>query len=372
MSAANALAEAAASAGPPTAKPGQQLTLAQQTAGGDQSSVKLGDLSGAEKAAVLLLALGDKHGEPLWRGLDELELREVSQSMAVVGRLSTDVIEGVLIEFIDNVTTNKALTGGYEATERLLASFMETDKVAAIMEEIRGPAGRNMWEKLSNVQENVLASYLKNEYPQTTAVVLSKIRSDHAAKVLSLLPEELSLEVIQRMLKMQSVQKEILDKVEETLRVEFMSNLSTTRRRDSHETMAEIFNNFDRQTEAKFLATLEEDNRESAEKIKALMFTFEDLGKVDASSIQILLRSADMTKLPIALKGANDTLRDFFLGNMSTRQATTIREEMEILGPVRLRDVDEAQMSLVNLAKDLAAKGEMVISKNSGDDEVIY
>ena len=350
----------------------QNMTKAQQTAGGDQSSVKLEHLSGSEKAAVLLLALGDKHGEPLWRGLDELELREVSQSMAVVGRLSTDVIEGVMIEFIDSVTTNKSLSGGYEATERLLASFMESEKVAAIMEEIRGPAGRNMWEKLSNVQENVLASYLKNEYPQTTAVVLSKIRSDHAAKVLSLLPEELSMEIIQRMLKMQSVQKEILDRVEETLRVEFMSNLSTTRRRDSHETMAEIFNNFDRQTEAKYLAILEEDNRESAEKIKALMFTFEDLGKVDPSSIQILLRSADTSKLPIALKGANETLRDLFLSNMSTRQATSIREEMEILGPVRLRDVEEAQKSMGNLAKDLAAKREIVNSKNSGDDEVVY
>jgi flagellar motor switch protein FliG len=356
----------------PALAPAPSQTAAQRTAGGDQSKVKIEQLSGTEKVAVLLLALGDTYGEPLWRGLDELELREVSQSMAVVGRLSKEVIEAVLIEFIDDVTTNKSLSGGYDATERLLASFMDGDKVASIMEEIRGPAGRNMWEKLSNVQENVLASYLKNEYPQTTAVVLSKIRPDHAAKVLSLLPEELALEVIQRMLRMQSVQKDILDKVEETLRIEFMSNLSHTRRRDSHETMAEIFNNFDRQTEARFLSTLEEDNRESAEKIKALMFTFEDLGKVDASSIQVLLRSADTSKLPIALKGAPENLREFFLSNMSARQAQNIREEMEILGPVRLRDVDEAQMGLVNLAKDLAAKGEMVIAKNSGDDEVIY
>ncbi|MBV6658772.1 MAG: flagellar motor switch protein FliG [Devosiaceae bacterium] len=352
------------------AQPAQRA--AQRTAGGDQSAVRIEQLTGTEKVAVLLLALGDNHGAPLWQGLDDLELREISQSMAVVGRLSTDVIEGVLIEFIDNVTTNKSLSGGYEATERLLQSFMDPEKVASIMEEIRGPAGRNMWEKLSNVQENILASYLKNEYPQTTAVVLSKIRPDHAAKVLSLLPEELALEVIQRMLRMQSVQKEILDKVEETLRTEFMSNLSHTRRRDSHETMAEIFNNFDPQTEAKFIATLEEDNRESAEKIKALMFTFEDLGKVDSASIQVLLRNADPTKLPIAFKGAAETLRDYFLSNMSTRQAQNIRDEMDILGPVRLREVDEAQMSLVNLAKDLAAKGEMIISKNSGDDEMVY
>ena len=130
--------------------------------------------------------------------------------------------------------------------------------------------------------ENVLANYLKNEYPQTVAVVLSKINSDHAARVLGILPEELALEVVSRMLRMDAVQKEVLEKVEQTLRVEFMSNLTNTSRRDSHEMMADIFNNFDRQTEARFLAALEEDNREAADRIKTLMFTFDDLLKLDA------------------------------------------------------------------------------------------
>src|SRR4029078_3370433 len=128
---------------------------------------------------------------------------------------------------------------------------------------------------LANVNESVLANYLKNEYPQTVAVVLSKIKSEHAARVLAALPEEFALEVVQRMLRMESVQKDILDKVEQTLRVEFMSNLARTAKRDAHEMMAEIFNNFDRQTENRFLTSLEERSRDSAERIKALMFTFE-------------------------------------------------------------------------------------------------
>jgi flagellar motor switch protein FliG len=240
------------------------------------------------------------------------------------------------------------------------------------MDEIRGPAGRNMWEKLANVQEEVLANYLKNEYPQTVAVVLSKLRPEHAARVLSILPEDLSLDVINRMLRMEAVQKEVIERVEQTLRTEFMSNLSQTRRRDAHEVMAEIFNNFDRQTETRFLTVLESENRDSAERIKALMFTFDDLVKLDAGSAQTLMRNIDKDKLAVALKGANETVRQFFFSNMSTRAAKMLVDEMQEMGPVRLRDVDEAQGLLVNIAKDLAAKGEILIAKSRADDEMVY
>ncbi len=129
--------------------------------------------------------------------------------------------------------------------------------VDEIMEEIRGPAGRTMWEKLGNVNEEVLANFLQKEYPQTVSVVLSKIGSEHAARVLALLPDTFSVEVVHRMLKMESVQKEVLEDVERTLKTEFMTNLAKTQRRDSHELMAEIFNNLERATEAKFLEELE-------------------------------------------------------------------------------------------------------------------
>jgi flagellar motor switch protein FliG len=136
--------------------------------------------------------------------------------------------------------------------------------------------------------------------------------------------------------------------------------------------MAEIFNNFDRQTETRFITSLEEQNREAAERIKTLMFTFDDLIKLDAGSAQTLMRHVDKDKLAVALKGATDAVRQFFLGNMSTRAAKMLVDDMQALGPVRLRDVDEAQGLLVNLAKDLAAKGEIMISKNRGDEELVF
>ena len=329
-------------------------------------------LSGPDRAAVFLLSLGEELGAKLWQMMDEDEIKEVSQLMSNLGTVSASLVEKLLIEFVSQMSSTGSLMGSYESTERLLTRFMPTEKVGAIMEEIRGPAGRTMWDKLGNVNESVLANYLKNEYPQTVAVVLSKIKSEHAARVLAALPEEFALEVVQRMLRMESVQKDILDKIEQTLRVEFMSNLARTAKRDAHEMMAEIFNNFDRQTENRFLTSLEERSRDAAERIKALMFTFEDLGKLDPGSIQTLLRHVEKDKLGLALKGATDSLRDVFFSNMSERAGKILREDMEALGPVRLKDVDEAQMRMVNVAKDLANKGEIMIASKQGEDELIY
>jgi flagellar motor switch protein FliG len=329
-------------------------------------------LTGPERAAVLMLALGEQHGGKIFGLLDDDELRTISIVMSSLGMVEADAVEQLLLEFVGRMSASGGLLGDYDATERLLQQYLPPERVGGIMEEIRGPAGRNMWEKLGNVQEEVLANYLKNEYPQTVAVVLSKLRAEHAARVLSILPEDFSLDVVNRMLKMEAVQKDVIERVEQTLRTEFMSNLSQTRRRDAHEVMAEIFNNFDRQTETRFLTALEEDNRDSAERIKALMFTFDDLIKLDVGSAQTLMRNIDKEKLAVALKGANETVRQFFFSNMSTRAAKMLVDDMQAMGPVRLRDVDEAQGLLVNIAKDLAAKGEILISKSRSDEELIY
>jgi flagellar motor switch protein FliG len=329
-------------------------------------------MSGPEKAALLMLAVGEENAARLFSMMDDEEIRELSQSMANLGTVTSDLIEQMLVEFADRISTTGSVTGNYDSTERLLLKVMDKDKVSGIMEEIRGPAGRTMWDKLANVNEMVLANYLKNEYPQTVAVVLSKIKPEHAAKVLGVLPEPFAMEVVMRMLRMEAVQKEVLDDVERTLRNEFMSNLAKTNRRDSHELMADIFNYLDRTLETRFLTALEERNRDSAERIKALMFTFEDLGNLDPGGVQTLLSASDKDKLATALKGASETLRDFFFSNMSERAAKIMKEDMQSMGPVRLKDVDEAQMYMVATAKELADKGEIIISENKGEDELVY
>jgi flagellar motor switch protein FliG len=328
-------------------------------------------LTGPEKAAVILLALGEEHTN-IWTQLDDEEIKEISQAMSSLGTISSTAVEQILLEFVSGMSGTGAIMGSFEGTQRLLSSIMPAEKVDSLMEEIRGPAGRTMWDKLGNVNEAVLANYLKNEYPQTVAVVLSKIKAEHAARVLAALPEDFALECVQRMLRMEPVQREILDKIEQTLRTEFMSNLARTSKRDSHEMMADIFNNFDRQTENRFVAALEERNRESAERIRALMFVFEDLSKLDPGGVQTLLRAVEKTQLGLALKGASDGLREMFFSNMSERAAKIMREDMDSMGPVRLKDVDGAQMTMVQVAKDLAAKGEIMLAGSGNDDELIY
>ena len=334
-------------------------------------TTSLDEISGQERAAILLLALGKDYGEPVWEALEDDEIAEISIAMSKLGKVTTDQVEEILARFISDMSISGAVMGNFESTENLLKQILPEDRVNLIMEGIRGPAGRNMWEKLSNVQAHILANYLKNEYPQTIAVILSKINPDHAAKVLSLLQDDFSLEVIQRMLAMEAVQKEILEKIESTLRKEFISNLSSTNQTFAHETMASIFNNFDRQTEALFMGKLEEIDRDSAEKIKNLMFTFDDLGNLDAGSIQTLLRAVDNDVLALAMKGTSDQIKDFFLSNMSQRAADMLRDELENMGPVRLSDVDEAQATMINKAKDLEATGEIIISKGDSGEEFI-
>jgi flagellar motor switch protein FliG len=332
---------------------------------------KFRGFTGAQKAAILMLAIGDAHGGKIFTLLHEDEIREISKAMVQLGSIPAEVIEQLHVEFADGVRDANGLSGGLESTQRLLAKSLPPDRVAQIMEEIHGPAGRTIWDKLGNVNEAVLAGYLKNEYPQTVAVVISKTRPEHAAKVLAELPEAFATEVILRVLRMEVVQKDVLDGVERTLRSEFMSNLARTARRDPHEQMATIFNNLDRKTETRFLGALERRDQEAADRVRALMFTFEDLSRIPAQGIQVLLRSVQKNRIALALKGAPAEMKELFFKNLSERAGRMLREEIEGLGPVRIRDVDDCRSELVQAAKDLASQGRIEI-KQVGEEEVVF
>lgn len=329
-------------------------------------------LTGPQKIAILMMSVGEESASKLFGMMDDEEIKEISGTMATLGEISADTVERLYLEFTEQMNASGAVVGTYDTAERLLVKALGKERVDSIMQDIRGPAGKTTWDKLGNVSEDVLAGFLKNEYPQTIALVLSKIKADHSAKVLTALPEELGLEVIMRMLTMDSVKKEVLEDIEKTLRMEFMTNLSKTQARDSYEMMADIFNNFDRNTESRFMKVLEGRDKDASDRIRALMFTFEDLKKIDGSGIQALMRVVDKDKLAIALKGASDGIKELFFGNMSERAAKILREDIEAKGPVRIRDVDEAQMAIVTIAKDLAAKGEIMIAEPGGEDQMVY
>lgn len=329
-------------------------------------------LSGSERVAVMMLSLSEEQVSKLFSLMDEAEIKEIALTMSNLGKISSNVVEIMFTDFVEQISSTGSLIGSFESTRRLLTKALPQERVDNIMEEISGPAGRTMWDKLSNINEELLSNYLRNEYPQTVAVVLSRIRPEHSAKVLTLLPDSLAMEVVMRMLRMENVRKEILDDIERTLRTEFMSNIAKASRRDSYEMVAEIFNFLDRTNEAKFIGSLEERNLEAAEKIKNLMFTFEDLIKIDSTGIQTIIRSIDKNKMALALKGASEKIKELFFNNMSERAGKLMKDDMESMGMVRVRDVDEAQAYIVTTAKDLANKGELLI-RSAGDngDELI-
>ena len=326
-----------------------------------------GDFGGLEKAAMLMLIAGEDHARILFDKLNLDEIKEITQKMSLLGRISSNDVEKLLRDFKTIMGAGAGVIGSYDTAKNLLSKILDEEKVSLIMKDIGGPAGGNIWEKLSKVEELVLATFLKSEYPQTIAVVLSKLRTDHAARVMALLPKEITIEAMMRMLRLETVQDDIMMDVEDLLRAEFVLNASGTRPPDQHEVLADIFNHFDRASEATFLGMLEERNKESAELVRALMFTFDDLVKLDGPAVQVLLRNVDNAKLGLALKGAKEELRELFLKNMSERAAKILREDMENMGPVRLRDVEEGQAQIVSSAKNLIDSGEIMIA--GGDDE---
>ena len=328
-------------------------------------------LTGLQKAAIFMLSIGEENSTKLFQRMENEEIRDISLAMVSLGSISATIIERLFDEFSGLLSSAGGLIGSNASTKQLLLASMPADRVSQIMDEIGGPEGRTMWDKLGKVSEDILANYLKNEYPQTVAVILSKIKPDHASRVLALLPENFSLDCIMRMLRMEAVQKDVLDHIERTLRAEIMTNLSSTPTLDSHEVMASIFNHLDSNTEERFMTALEERDKESAERIKNLMFTFNDLSKIDPAGIQLLLGRVDKDKLGLALKGALEDVQELFFNNMSKRAGKMMKEDMEALGAVRLKDVEEAQTAIVLVAKGLSDSGEIVISGGGEEDAMI-
>ncbi|HQT60859.1 MAG: flagellar motor switch protein FliG [Acidiphilium sp. 37-67-22] len=328
-------------------------------------------LKGPARAAALILALGEEAGGKLMALLSDDELREVSRAMVALRSVPAATIEALCLEFAGRMGRTSGVSGSAELAERLLRKMIPPGRVDQILEDIHGPAGKNIWDKLGKVNESVLSDYLCHEHPQTAAMVLSRVTAEHAARVIALLPEPLAIEVIERMLTIEGLQREAVDDVERTLKVDFMVNLSSSIQRDPHEKLAEIFNSFDRTVESRMFSALENRNQEAASRIRSLMFTFEDLIRLAPRDIQTVLRAVDSDIMPLALKGASEKIRDLFMSNMTERAAKMLREDIEALGPVRLRDVDAAQLTIVSTAKELAAQGEIEIGTGKEDDLVI-
>lgn len=329
----------------------------------------MASFSGIEKASVLMMSLEEDVASKIFALMTEDEIKQISQTMSSLGKIEQTNVEELINEFSEEIGSGKTLVGDLTSAKKLLSKALGSDKMEALMGDLEGPMGKDTWDKLNNINEELLASFLKSEHPQTIALVLSKVRPNQAAKVLSIIGDDLAIDVVKRIIAIEPVKREVLADIEKILQTEFMSSLASKKSTNSLEQIAEIFNNFDRSTEGKFFEMLDNNAPDSSEKIRELMFTFDDLIKIDNTGIQAVIRSADKEKLPLALKGANDEIKELFFSNMSERAAKILKEDIESLGPVRISDVDESQLSIVQTAKQLSDTGEIIIPEGGEEEE---
>ncbi|MBO5997205.1 MAG: flagellar motor switch protein FliG [Alphaproteobacteria bacterium] len=327
------------------------------------------ELTGVQKAAIFLMAMGENVTKNIFTQMSNDEVRDISLAMASLGKVDAHLVEQVLNEYSSRLTAPSSVTGTFEITEKFLSQVLPPERRAEIIGEMQGPAGRTIWDKLQNVNEEILADYLKNEYPQTVAVILARLSPEYAAKVMAYLPDGFVMDVIMRLLHLEKVQKEVLDEIEQTIKDDFMSTLTASEVQDSSERVAGIFNCLDRHTENRLMTGLFERNREVAENIRSQMFTFEDLVHLSGESLQKILRAVDRKKIALALKGASESLKGVFLENMSENASLMLMEDMDALGAVRLKDVDAAQSLIIDMARKMVQSGEIEILGETDENE---
>ncbi len=327
-------------------------------------------LRGPEKAAILFLCLGEERGSTLMQRLDEYDIHEITRAMAGLGAIPPQVVEAVIAEFLENAGSGGAVVGSIEMAETMLRNFLPETRVGEILGEIQGPLnGRNMWENFSNLDEQVIANYLKGEHDQTVAAILTKVKPDVSAKVLPLLGNERMLDVIERMIGLETLPRHVLQQIEETLQQEFMTAAKRASGPDPQQRMADLFNKLDSTLFERVSEELETRIPEAFSAIKQKMFTFDDLIKLDANSLARVMRTVEGNTLPLALRGAKKEIREHFLNALPARSRDMLLEEMAAMGPVRGRDVAAAQSALVDGAMELAE--DEVIRLPLDDDDVL-
>jgi len=324
-----------------------------------ESSADAKRLSGPERAAILFLGLQQDQISKLMDHLNEDEIRTISRTMSRLGKIDPAIVEAVFADFGDSAASGGVIVGTTQTTERLLRSVLigRDELVDSILQEISGPPKSNTWERVTTVEAKTLADYLGNEHPQVAAVVLSQLFADYAAQVLAQLPEASAADIMLRLLEVSIVNREILDDIERALRNDLGMDLVQDKKKDPHTYMADLIGRVNTDTEARLLGSLETVSPEHAAMVRKHMFTFADLVRISAASVQALLQECDKSRLAIALKLSDDSQRQKFLSNMSERQAKMFRDELEAGGTPRKPEVEEAQKEIVLLAKALSAAG---------------
>ncbi|MGD9610543.1 MAG: flagellar motor switch protein FliG [Desulfovibrionaceae bacterium] len=326
-------------------------------------------MTGPQKTAVLCLALGEKFTGEVFKRLDRREIARISKAMMDMETVPREQVEEVVREFNDSMQVSREMvSGGPDQVKRMLAKTLDSDTAKYIMETLEIDTGPTPFQELGNVSPRILAQILRNEHPQTLALILGHLPSEQAAELLQNLPSGVRAEVLMRLSKLEAVAEDMLMEVDKVLQNQLIAMGGKEGKKVGGITaVAEILNAVDRATEEEVLSEIEEESAQMAEDIRNLMFVFEDIKALDDRAIRELLKEVSNEELTQALKGASEELRDKFFKNLSERAATMIQEDLEIMGPVRLAEVEAAQQNVVKTVRRLEAEGKIAIGRGGGD-----
>lgn len=328
-----------------------------------------GNYTGQQKAAIVMLALGEKFTTEAFKRMERGEIAAVSKAMLETDSVPREQVLDVLKEFNEALTYGaELLIGGPDQVKKLLTKALDSETAKYIMDSLDLDTGPTPFEELENVSPRILAQILRNEHPQTLALILGHLQPDKAAELLSNLPSGVRAEVLMRLAKLEAVAEEMLMEVDKVLQSQLIAMGGKEGKKvGGVSSVAEILNSVDRATEEEVLSEIEEESAQMAEDIRNLMFVFEDIKGLDDLGIRELLKEVSNEDLTVALKGASDELKEKFFKNLSERASAMIKEDLEIMPPKKLSEVEGAQQNIVKTVRRLEDENRIVVSRGGSD-----
>jgi len=329
-------------------------------------------LSGVQKTAILLLALGEEFTTEVFKRLDRREIVKISKAMVEMESVPKETAEEVLKEFNETLTVSKEmLLGGVDVVKKLM-SKVDEETAKYVIDSLELDSGQIPFRELTNVSPKILAQILRNEHPQTLALIIGHLPPEHGADLIAQLPPGVRPEVLMRLAKLESVPEEMLLEVDKVLQSQLIAiGAKEGKKVGGVQAVAEILNAVERSIEEEVMSEIEEESAQLAEEIRQLMFVFEDILQLDDRAVREVLKEISNEDLTLALKTASEELKEKFFSNLSERAANMIREDLEIMGPVKLSEVEAAQQNIVKVVRRLEAEGRIVIGGKGGGDVLV-
>jgi flagellar motor switch protein FliG len=342
----------------------------------ENKELKLQNIKGAQKAAIFLLSMGENYTANIFKTLDEISIKKIGRYMSKINYVSSDVLNSIMRDFTESFENDSNLTvSGKSFLEEIISKTMDEDTAREIFLAIGSQAKEEPFSDFKYIPAENLVHILKGEHPQTIALILSQIPMDKAAEIMNILPEKVKSDVAFRVVNIGDVQEDTIRELDDTIKSELFAMGMSKRKGhitkfDGTEALANILNEVDKKTEELVLSSIEEYDPDLAEKIRQKMFVFEDLVNVDDKSFREILKNIDNQSLVKALKTASDVMKQKVFVNLSENASTMLKEDMEFLGPVRLKDVELAQQEIIKTAKRLEAEEKIVLNTGKGKEDV--